>query len=49
MTLSERINGLLNYKGVDYISLVPILTKAILEQQEMIELLNQRILDLEGR
>lgn len=34
------------YKSVDYISLIPVLTKALQEQQQMIEQLQQEINDL---
>lgn len=34
---------IIEYKGVDYISLIPVLTQAIKEQQEMIELLQQQV------
>ena len=35
-------------KGIDYIGLIPILTKAIQEQQQMIANLEKRIAAIEG-
>ncbi len=37
------------YKGVKYIEMIPILLKGMQEQQEEIEILKQRIQELEGR
>jgi hypothetical protein len=37
----------ITYKGVDYVSLVPVLTQALKEQQELIEALQKRIEALE--
>ena len=37
------------YYLVDYVSLIPVLTKAIQEQQEIIEKLEQRIKVLENK
>lgn len=39
----------LEYKGINYIGLIPVLTKAIQEQQEIIEELNKRIEKLENK
>jgi hypothetical protein len=38
----------INYKGVNYIGMVPVLTKAIQEQQTLINELKKRIEMLEG-
>jgi len=39
----------IEFKGVNYIGLIPVLTKAIQEQQAMIEVLQQRIEELENQ
>ena len=44
-TKNERIE----YKSVNYLGMIPVLTKAIQEQQAYIELLEQRIEALENR
>lgn len=48
MNQEQEVNSL-EYKGVNYIGMVPVLTKAIQEQQEYIKLLEQRIADLESK
>lgn len=45
--VDPRSSEKFEYKAVDYTSLIPVLTQAIKEQQEMIELLEQRISELE--
>lgn len=44
----EIQNEMETYKGVKYMEMIPILLKGIQEQQEEIELLKQRIAELEG-
>jgi len=40
--------GNIEYKAVNYIGLIPVLTQALKEQQELIELLEKRITELEA-
>jgi hypothetical protein len=44
---SLKSKEVIEYKGVDYISLIPVLTQAIKEQQEAIELLEQKVEQLQ--
>jgi len=43
----ENVDGQVEYKAVNYVSLIPVLTQAIKEQQETIEALQKRIEELE--
>ena len=43
------VDGQIEYKAVNYVSLIPVLTQAIKEQQEMIEELQKRIEELENQ
>ncbi len=45
----EKINDSFDFKGVNYVGLIPILTKAIQEQQKMIETQNEKIENLERK
>ena len=39
----------INYKGMNYIGLIPVLTKAIQEQQKMIDELKEEIKELKNQ
>ena len=47
--ISEDNQEVQTYKGVKYIEMIPILLKGMQEQQEEIELLKQRIQEMESR